>query len=327
MRYYNIQLSQPNGTPVYLKSLQGNPLTSLTAGGQFNPGALQIELNIPLYPHSTGDAAHSYVEIWGIGLADLTHQADFNNLNISVYGGMSAGLPLANPQQAGLLVQGTIFQCFGNWLGTKQSLTFVIGPAVGTPGTPPANAPFAWQAGTPLSAALRNLFDIAFPNLESVISISPKLVLNYTETGYYQGLKPFSQWLLQRTQGFTGPDYSGVYIAISGTKILAFDNSTTPATTTQINPQDLVGQPTWLSLNTMNFKTVMRADIKLGAVVQLPPTIIQQNPASQAQYRNQMTFNGMVKIIAAQHFGNFRQPSADSWVTSFQAAVPPVSSN
>ena len=30
--------------------------------------------------------------MWGIGLADITHQADFNGLNIAVYGGMSQGI-------------------------------------------------------------------------------------------------------------------------------------------------------------------------------------------------------------------------------------------
>ena len=54
MRYYRIDLTDAKGNPVYLKSLIGQPLTSLTPQGGFNPGALQVELNIPLYPTALG---------------------------------------------------------------------------------------------------------------------------------------------------------------------------------------------------------------------------------------------------------------------------------
>ena len=327
MRYYRINLTRTDGTPVYLKSLQGQPLTSLTANGKNNPGALKVEWDIPINPQSTGDAANGYIKVWGVGLEDITRQADYNNLNIAVYGGMSAGLPLANPQQAGLLVHGTIWQCYGNWLGNEQSLVFIVGPFTGTP-QGDANIPFTWARGTPLSVALGNLFSTAFPALKQKISISPNLVLGYTETGYYQGLKPFAIWLNQRTQPIIGGTYQGVHIAVDSGTIKVWDGTQAPATTTQIQPQDLVGQPGWFSFNEINFQTILRGDIHLGDTIQLPPTIISQTASSQSsQLRNQATFSGKLLVTKAQHFGNSRQPNAASWNTTFWAAVPPVFSN
>lgn len=326
MRYYRVDLTNASGQPVYLRSLQGNPLTSLTSGGQFNPGALQVEMDIPVNPFSTGDAANGYIKIWGVAPYDVVRQADYNGLNISVYGGMSAGLPLANPQQAGLLVQGKIQQAYGNWRGTEQSLTFIVGPSVGTPGTP-GNFPFVWTKGMPLAAALQRLFNTAFPGLKQQITISPNLVLGYTETGYYQGLKPFAIWLNQRTQPIIGGTYQGVQISNKGNAIVVWDGTQAPSNITQINPQDLIGQPTWISPTLINVQTVMRGNVNLGDTIQLPQTIISQTASSQLYLapQNQTSFNGKMLITKAQHFGNFRQPDPASWNTTFWAAVPPAS--
>ncbi len=55
VRYYRVDLTTASGNPVFLKSLNGQPLTSLAPDGTFNPGALQVELNIPVYPmHQAG---------------------------------------------------------------------------------------------------------------------------------------------------------------------------------------------------------------------------------------------------------------------------------
>ena len=85
----------------------------------------------------------------------------------------------------------------------------------------------------------------------------------------------------------------------------------------QINPWDLIGQPTWQDLNIIAFKTVMRGNVDLGDTMQLPQTIIQQTATSQPRFRDETSFNGQVQILKAQHFGNFRQPSTDAWNTTF----------
>ena len=103
-----------------------------------------------------------------------------------------------------------------------------------------------------------------------------------------------------------------------------WDGTQPPSSTREIQPYDLVGQPTWKSLYEITFKTVMRGDISLGSEIVLPQTIVAQTGASGSLYRNQMTFNGKLKVQSMHHFGNFRQPTASDWVTVFNCAAEPA---
>ena len=86
--------------------------------------ALNVELDIPVSPgHLTVGA---FVRIWGIDRQTLLNARVFNRQSIQVFGGMQKGLPLANPNQQGLLVQGSIFPALGNWVGTDQTLDLYI---------------------------------------------------------------------------------------------------------------------------------------------------------------------------------------------------------
>jgi hypothetical protein len=320
VRYYRIDLSDKNGNPVYLRSLNGQPLTSLAPDGKFNPGALQVELDIPVYPLHAA-SANAFVKVWGVGIQDIIHQSDYNDLNIKVFGGMSAGLPLANPNQSGLLMQGTIYQAYGNWRGTEQSLGFYCLPPIGASDAAPLNVPFVWRRGTALASAIRATLQVAVPDMTPNINISPRLVLGFDEVGFYQNLQQFAGWLNQRTIPIIGGAYPGVMISTRGGQIQVWDGTGSQSNTIRIQPQDLIGQPTWLSPLTITFQTVMRADIDLQSVIALPQTIIQQTATSQLRQQDKTSFTGNFIVQAVQHFGNFRQPSADAWNTTFQAAA------
>src|SRR5262249_10576948 len=125
MRFYDVQIGD---------TASGLHYTSHPRGPAFppDPGALNIEMDIqavgkmPTY--------EAYLRIWGVGI-DIIGQA--RNLNappggaglpITVKGGMGKGLPLANPSQAGVLVKGTIFQAYGNWVGVNQTLDIKMIP-------------------------------------------------------------------------------------------------------------------------------------------------------------------------------------------------------
>src|SRR5579875_2215617 len=147
MRYYSIIISDPATgqvlvpDPVTRKftrvepgplaatytSLAGNPALGVTL-----PGALNIELDVPVSPMST-PLAGSYLRVWGISLQEIAQWNDLQGKAIDVYAGMQKGLPLAKPQQAGLIFHGKIFQAFGNWQGTNQTLDLIINPDLGTP--------------------------------------------------------------------------------------------------------------------------------------------------------------------------------------------------
>jgi len=101
----------------------------------------------------------------------------------------------------------------------------------------------------------------------------------------------------------------------------------------QLAFQDLIGQPTWIGPNTISFKCVLRYDIQVGDMVTMPPdpgtggtsiisalALTQQGVAVPGQpTRNSSVFKGSFMVNEVHHFGNLRQPDADSWATAFTA--------
>jgi hypothetical protein len=168
MRYYRIDLqNKATGEPVLAKSLGGQPLSSLLPNGQPNMAALNVEWDIPQYNHHS-PAGNAFVRIWGLELAavgsatDLVGPDNAPRTEIAVYAGMSAGLPLAIPSQARLLIKGEVLQAWGNWIGTDQTVDLRIGPTTGT-SAKPLNLVLNWQANTPLADALRTTLRTALP--------------------------------------------------------------------------------------------------------------------------------------------------------------------
>lgn len=317
MRYYKIVITDPATGAVR------RTWTSLQDNGNFNPGALNIELDIPVTAYAVPMGA-AYVRIWGISLQDIGRAANFNGANIAVYGGMSKGLPLANPNQAGLLVKGSIQQAFGNWVSTDMTLDLILQPRTGTIEAP-LNIVLNWKAGTPLASALASTFSVAFPQLAQNINISPSLVLSHDAPGYYQTLPQLAQFVNEITRAIIGGSYPGVGIAIDDNTIYVFDgtqsvNGTSPTKPKTINFVDLIGQPTWIDLLTIQAKCVMRADIAVGDYVKMPPSLATTSPQSFSQYRQSSVFQGVFMANLIRHVGNFRQADANSWVTVINAA-------
>ena len=89
----------------------------------------------------------------------------------------------------------------------------------------------------------------------------------------------------------------------------------------QLAFQDLIGQPTWIESPNISIKTVMRADLSVGKQIKLPPSLITNTAAANSSLINQKaTFQGGFRIVSLRHVGNYRQPSADAWVTVVEAA-------
>jgi hypothetical protein len=59
-------------------------------------------------------------------MADMINARNLVNTPIEIWGGMKAGLPLANPAQAGLLATGKVSQAFGNIEGVNRTLDLAI---------------------------------------------------------------------------------------------------------------------------------------------------------------------------------------------------------
>ncbi|AOJ70868.1 hypothetical protein WS83_20410 [Burkholderia sp. MSMB2042] len=246
---------------------------------------------------------------------------------MSMKGGMQAGLPLANPKQAGLLAAGQIWQSFGNWEGTEMTLDLVLNPAVYTLDQP-GNIVLNWTANMPLAQALKQTLSIAYPTLSALINISDKLVQSHDEVHRCSTLEQLAQLLSEITQGnFLGADYAGVQVTIQAGQIVVYDSTYQP-NTVQLAFTDFVGQPTWIAPNVMQVKLVMRADIQLGTELLMPqglqntPDIVLTSAAalpSNLKYKS--AFQGKFSVIEQRHIGNFRALDGASWVTIANCAV------
>jgi hypothetical protein len=327
----------------YMIQIDGGPTFTSFPNGQNDPGALQIELDIPGAALASPAFAGAAVKIYGIPLSMISQANNLRFKNIKVYGGFKAGLPLANPAQSGLLVQGYIFQSFGNWSGTEQSLVLVIlagaAPAnTAKPATPP-NLVFNMPKGTPMSGAIQSTLTAAFPGMTTNINISPNLTLLADEQHVASSPEEFGRYIKRTSKGIITTDgYSGVDIVPKGNTFNVFDNitpqkpaSTTPGSTQAASPaktiafQDLIGQPTWLESPNIQFKCPMRADINIGDMVTLPQTQTTNTIGSGSSIINQnVAFQGTFFVGSIRHVGNFRQPNADAWVTVFDAAATNV---
>jgi len=334
MRYYSIIITNPQTgaiiRPAPFASL-GLPASYTSfVNGRSIPGAQNIELDFPVFNFST-PMGRAWLRVWGISIQEIAQAQDLVGCNISVYGGMQAGLPLANPKQAGLLVQGQIYQALGNWEGLDQTLDLFIYPNVGT-SEDPKNIVLTWPANTTLASALQVTCQNAFPTLTPNIAISDKIVQPRTDVGTFASLDGLAQWCRDKSVEIVGGSYIGVAIAVKGSEIKIYDNGVAPPDgqqTKAIAFQDLIGQPTWIDAPTISFKTVMRADIAVGDYIQMSGALATATPGSLigTPLRAKPTFAGTFQIQIVRHLGNFRQPDASSWVTVFNAYPVPFSTS
>lgn len=128
MRYYKIIIF---GLPSDIFPTTPDGATwSSWVNGQNDPGAQQIEFNIEEW-RPTVVSADSTLTIHGVSWKQIGWQANLVGKTILVYGGMSPTLPLAQFQSrvAGLLLEGKIKTCWGNWIGTDMSIGMSFVPS------------------------------------------------------------------------------------------------------------------------------------------------------------------------------------------------------
>lgn len=329
MRYYSIVLgggSPPKNFPTIAGARVPGASWSSCINGVNDPGALDIELDVFIHPYAM-PAGNSFVRIWGIPLQQIAQASQLNKVLIDVYAGMAKGLPLANPAQQGLIAHGTIWPAFGNWIDTDMTLDLVLQAPFGSskaPDTPrqPAAIVHSWKQGQPLSTAIQNTLATAFPNFTPQISISPNLVLNYTDTGFYRTIESYAGYIRDISQSIMGSSgYPGVLIAPKGKTLVVTDGTQSTKAPKQILFQDLIGQPTWLGLNTISVKTVMRGDINAGDKITLPQTLAVSSAASSSQFRQGSAFQGTFFVQSVRHVGRFRQADGHSWCSIYTCAA------
>lgn len=309
MRFYDIEVSGQQ-----TRSWNSFP------GGQNDPGALNVEFDIPV---STGanPMGQAFVKIWGIDLQDIAQASDFNNSQIIITGGFQTGLPLGDPSQIGTLVQGYIQQAFGNWIGNEMTLEFVIAPGPGPKGTKP-NITHNYKAGDDFKDSIKNTLSTAYPGVPVDVNIKDGITANYDQPGIYQTVGQFASYIKNITRDIVGGTYNGVEMLFANNKISVFDNTKdSQSGPKQINFQDLIGQPTWIDSPLISLKVQMRGDIQVGDQILMPQTIFNNTVGASSQNINQSaTFQGTFQVQSVHHYGSFRQPDGNSWCTVIEAA-------
>ena len=322
MRYYTITFSDSTtGQPLRdANGQQIGPFTSLK-NGQTILGALDVEFDVPM---TTFDApmGAAFVKVHGVGLQTISNAANINDANVKLYVGMAKGLPLANPGQQGLILDGTVQQAFGNWQGTQQSLDIVAYANSGTEADP-LNFVLDWRKGQQLGDALVSAIQGGMPSAKVVNEVKTNLTLTTdNQPGFYSTLGRLANYVNSVSRDMVGGDYTGVRIIPTQGGVLISDG-TTPKVPTVIAFTDLIGQPTWGGPNVINFKVVMRGDIQVDQFVRLPKGQTILTAQSYDRYRDKTTFNGLCRVQSVRHMGHFRQRTADSWVTVIEASAIP----
>lgn len=316
MRYYDIRVfpQSTNSTPSRI-------WTSFPNGKQ-DPGALQVEIDVlgSFLGIPGGDVGASTVTIHGVPLADLQQAQNFFGSIIAVRGGMQAGLPLAIPQQSGLLIQGKVFQAFGNWIGDDMNINFVIVPSGNTLDTP-GNFSFMWAKGQALSTAIQNTLQVVYPSSTYKIrmNIGNKYATSQPIADKKSTLTEFAQFIYSLTNGAVNIGFWNY------ATILVTDNSV-QSNLVKLAFTDLIGQPKWVSFNIVQFMTIMRADIQVGTTITMPQglpnapgTVTTTAAAAPSQAKYKTTFQGNFTVQSVRHIGNFRDPDGSSWASIFEA--------
>lgn len=366
MRYYDLTVSSIK-TGEVIRHWQTHPQGATAAP---DPGALNIEFDLLLSPYAIatgdqtggGDYGNSFIRVWGVPLQDIAQAANLSapsaapgpTYKVVLRGGMAKGLPLANPAQIGVIVQGYIWRAIGNWIGLNMTLDLYLTAmpataeaiAANLPKLPVNNFTFYAPQGASLASAINTTLRAAFPGVPISIGINPALVAPYALIDIKGTLQSFSDYLNKQSVALLGaanPGYQGVQIFARDGGLVVTDGSTSTASqatggakapafkTVQVAFTDLIGQPTWIGNNTIQVTTVMRGDIQIADKVTLPPTLTTIGAAgaintpsetfTQARWTSQ--FQGTFTVQELRQVGNYKADQATGWVTMFTAVQTP----
>lgn len=193
MRFYDLKISDPVSGNVWKPTRTGDGFELSAGGTTFTSfvngktiaGALNIEFDCPVVSFDQPQG-NCMITVRGVGLKMLGQAANLNGANFQLSAGMKPGLPLATAAApyAGPIISGTVFQCFGNWQGTDQSLHLLCYPG-GTLQNE-QDVSWTWKAGTELASALYLTLNQAFgPSSKNKyrvsVNVGSNLVLPNTE--------------------------------------------------------------------------------------------------------------------------------------------------
>lgn len=329
MRYYELTITpQSTDSPADVKQMlctgvksnnkqsTQKPIifSSLNKDGSNNLNAIQIDFDLPIngFHDPVGNANNAYIRLSGVPLSLIRQSRDINNAQIEIQAGMSKGLPLANPEQRGLILSGQVFQAFGNWQGENTSLDIIVMGLQMTQG----NYTFQWKKGDKMMSMIEQVLKRNHPGYTVKSKIKDNLVLSNDETGAYSTIGQFARYVWNTSKSIvTDLGYQGVSILVQGKTIIVQDGSSQKKPK-DIKYVDIIGQPTWIGVGQMQLRVNIRADLFTGDFIKIPESAVKQTSKSMQGFsKNKTSFNGTFQVVGLRHLGNFRQPDANSWVT------------
>lgn len=299
-----------------------------------DPGALHVIMDVPVTTFDQANGA-AYVEIRGVDIHTISQASNLQGYTIKIYGGMGKGYPLAKPEQSGLLLIGSVYQAFGNWVGTEMSLNLLVQPFA-SPITPedPAFSVWHWSKGQDIKDAITKCITSAFSGYSCSFALSSTIIGTHDDLGFYDDLYSLATVIKNASQSVNqSEDYYGIQFFVANKTFYFFDNSSS-STPKKIEFNDLIGQPTWLgpvSYPKIMLQTVMRADLTINDVITMP-IFNQQGSQTLSGYgsiaptgqniqtpKDRSLFQGNFQITSLRHIGDSRNPDGTSWVTVIEA--------
>ncbi|WP_213322318.1 hypothetical protein [Klebsiella aerogenes] len=328
MRYYRLEITDKDGnTPL---ASDGTPIgpfdSSLTPGA-----ALQIEFDALITGYDVVNSG-TVISIFGVPVTMLSQSTQLAGCQVNLDAGFSGGLPLENDKQKGQIIRGQIYNPFPNWIGTNQSLNFVVNPSplLNDKGQE-TSITLDGKKGEKLSDVLQRALKMAYPYFDIEIAISDRLVLAEDGVGVYNRLGQLATTM--RSQSFymiNRDDYTGVQMVMQKGIIRIFDNTIGDGSGIPILPQELIGQPNWIGPVSVSFKCPLRSDLRCGDTVELPQNLISgphsllsiNTERSFSMYRNSVNFSGKFLITSVRHVGDYlNADSSSAWVTIYEAVA------
>jgi hypothetical protein len=189
----------------------------------------------------------------------------------------------------------------------------------------PLNIIHNMMPNMPMSQSIQETLSKAFPAANINVLISQALKLGYQDAGIYQSVEQFAHYINNASQSIMGTNrYFGVHMSSFSRTVNVWDG-TYPVSDSDISYLDLIGQPTWLTFNTISVKVVLRGGLHIGGTVTLPQTLVGFNgadsvlPAGAPDQRTHVTLPGSYLILKVMHIGDFRNPDGASWSTNIEA--------
>jgi len=318
VRFYNLVITDPN-----IAAPANNVIATSTSfvNGSIDLGALDIEFDVPVF-FAAAPVSAAYVKLYGVSIKTVSQAQDFNGKTLTLSAGMSAGLPLAKPLQQGVILNGTIQQAFGNWIGTEQYIEFIVVSTGSAFGAKP-NYVFHWPKSGLLSDAIRQTLAQIAPGYNPIFNISPNLVLPAQEDNYCYNITDFAQYINAISKSILSgkTNYPGVNITVTGNKTILVDDASTVTTPKVLEFSDLLGQPVYTSPSSVQVTTVLRADINPTAYIQLPQNLLVTfSPSNGLVPANKSIFQGNFYVTQVRHVGHFRSADALGWLTTLDCS-------